>query len=329
METPEDIVDRPGDSGSNGHDTTLNAAQRDVIDVLGASRDERPVFSSDLRARLHDELAESLAPVIGDVDPDEPLFVNKHRLTMVHGCEARHVYEEATDDFDWTIPRARGTVVHKAVELTINWRGTPNPMDLTDEAMAKIAGDDWSLSVWLRELDEADRAQLRSDVNDQVAAFMECFPPLKRQWRPVTESKSRVELLGSRAVLSGKVDLTLGHATGQRAGKVVIDLKTGKPRPEHRDDLRFYALLETLKIGTPPRLTASYYLDQGRFIEEPVTEDVLDAAIGRTVAGITRIRELQAPTAAPVKRPSTSCSWCPLLEDCHEGRALLQGDDDW
>jgi len=329
METPEDIVDRPGDSAPNGHDTTLNAAQRDVIDVLGASRDERPVFSFDLRARLHDELAESLAPVIGDVDPDEPLFVNKHRLTMVHGCEARHVYEEATDDFDWTIPRARGTVVHKAVELTINWRGNPNPMDLTDEAMAKIAGDDWSLSVWLRELDEADRAQLRSDVNDQVAAFMECFPPLKRQWRPVTESKSRVELLGSRAVLSGKVDLTLGHATGQRAGKVVIDLKTGKPRPEHRDDLRFYALLETLKIGTPPRLTASYYLDQGRFIEEPVTEDVLDAAIGRTVAGITRIRELQAPTATPVKRPSTSCSWCPLLEDCHEGKALLQGDDDW
>ena len=54
----------------------------------------------------------------------------------------------------------------------------------------------------------------------------------------------RAELCGGRVVLSGKADLTLGQPEGTGAGKVIIDLKTGGFAPVHREDLRFYALLE-------------------------------------------------------------------------------------
>jgi len=305
----------------------LNAAQRDVIALLGARPDERPVFPDGLRGRIADDLSEAVAPIAGGVDPDDPIFVNKRRLAQVHGCQALYTYEQSTPGFDWSIPVAIGTVAHKAIELSIHWRGSPYPIDLTDEAVGRLSADDRGLGLFLREMPDGDRAQLRSDVNDRVASFMECFPPLKSRWRPVTESRVRAELLGGRVIAAGKVDLTLGNPQGQVAGKVIIDLKTGRRRSEHRDDLRFYALLETLKVGTPPRMAASYYLDEGRFVEEVITEAVLDAAITRFVHGLDLIMELTDPEMVPIKRPSPACRWCPLLEDCHDGASFLNDDE--
>ena len=60
-------------------------------------------------------------------------------------------------------------------------------------------------------------------------------------------------------MLSGKYDLTLGTSEpvgeageGMRAGKVIVDLKTGLRNLTDREDLRFYALIETLLVGVPP-----------------------------------------------------------------------------
>lgn len=305
----------------------LTAAQREVIAELGATPRERPEFSDDLRAQLRDELVEGVAPFAESYSSEKPLFLNKHNLTMVHGCEARFVHDATTDEFDWSVPIAVGSVTHKAIELSVHWRGDNTPLALVDEAMARLAGDDYSLGDFVRHLDESDRAQLRSDANDRVASFLECWPPLKKAWRPVTESRVRAEFLGNRIVASGRVDLTLGWPQGQRAGKVIIDLKTGRNRASHRDDLRFYALLETLKVGTPPRMGATYYLDQGTFVREEITEDVLDAAIGRFVAGVELMVELLVDDREPARRPNPGCNWCPLRDDCEPGRAYLLMDD--
>ena len=115
--------------------------------------------------------------------------------------------------------------------------------------------------------------------------------------------------------------------TGSTAGKVIIDLKTGAFSPSHLDDLRFYALVETLRLGTPPRLLASYYLDSGRAHPEAVTEGLLHAAVERTIDGARILHQLEVGTKEPVTRPSRSCRWCPALAGCGAGRAHL-GDDD-
>jgi len=132
-----------------------------------------------------------------------------------------------------------------------------------------------------------------------------------------------VELADGRVRLRGKVDLTLGTPKGTQAGKVVIDLKTGVPQPAHRDDLRFYALLDAIRIGVPPRLVASFYLDLGEARTEPVTEAILEATVARTVDGARRAAALRAGTAAPVHRPGWSCRWCIVRRDCEPGRAWL------
>jgi hypothetical protein len=304
---------------------SLNPAQQEVIDLLGAAPEERPVFAPSLRDVLLAELEDGLADLGPEIGPDDPLFISKRALSNVHGCELRHMVERGTD-FAWNATIAKGSVAHKAIELSVHWRGEPDPLDMVDEALARLTEGGDSLATWLQACPEGERAELRAMANERVVTFFECFPPLKARWVPVTEGRQRATLLGGRIVLSGRTDLSLGRADGSTAGKVIIDLKTGGFSPSHLDDLRFYALVETLRLGTPPRLLASYYLDSGRAHPEAVTEGLLHAAVARTVDGARILHQLEVGTREPLARPGRTCRWCPALAGCAAGRAHL-GDD--
>ena len=310
----------------------LNAAQQQVLHRLSRPAAERPSFEADLAARLRGDLESALADVAGAVDPVAPLFVGKRELAGVFGCEAsfRHDEEQL---FAWNPPMATGAVAHKAIELGINWHAPAAPADLVDAALDSLTRGDSGLADWLHRCAEVERADLRSLAVSRVAAFWEGWPPLLPRWRPTTESRCRVELCDGRIQLNGKYDLTLGTPDGQRAGKVIIDLKTGRRHSHmHREDLRFYALLETLKLGTPPRTLATYYLESAALDVEEVDEALLEVAVRRTVDGIRRYAELHGhlgPPAEPLKRPGPPCRWCALRDDCAEGQEYLsQADDD-
>jgi len=304
----------------------LNAAQQQVVDLLGSTGGDRPQFDAGLRHELRAELEHQLEPVVDRLPTGEQLFVNKHKLSQVHGCEARYLAEE-DGTFSWSVPLARGSIAHKAIELGVSWRGEVVPADLIDETMARLSQGNDGLGDWLRTCGEGDRAELRSQAVERVTSFFECFPPLKARWRPVLEGKVRVELFDARIVLSGKTDLALGAANGTTAGKVLIDFKTGGFAPAHIDDLRFYALLETLKIGTPPRLLASYYLESGQPHPERVTEALLETAVARTADGVAKMVELLYDARPATKRTGPSCRWCPILDGCDVGQAFVSGDD--
>ena len=305
----------------------LNPAQQEVVDLLGSNADERPTYDPGLRLELRAELEAGLAPLRDALPPGESLFVSKYPLAQVHGCEAKYVAGRG-EPFAWTVPSARGSVSHKAVELSIHWDGTPYPLDLVDEAMARLAHGSGSLADFLQTCSDVERAELRAEANERVTKFLECFPPLKRAWRPVTESAIKVELFDQRIVLQGRVDLTLGHARGTTANKVLIDLKSGGFSPVHVEDLRFYALLEAIRIGTPPRMLATYYLDSGLPHPEAVTVEVLVSAVRRTIDGAARMVELLYHDHPAAKRPGPSCLWCPLRATCAEGQGWIEQRDD-
>jgi hypothetical protein len=308
----------------------LTPAQQRTLTDLGAAGADRPVFDPDLAPRLRADLEAGLVGVLDNLGADEDLTLSKHLLGRVHGCEVRLLAEDAADEpFTVTVPIARGSIAHKAVELGIHWKGEPLPLDLVDEAMASLAGSDHWLTDFLQTCSEAERAELRSTAGDRVAKFFESFPPLDAKWRPVTESSLWVDLAGGRVRLRGKVDMTLGTARGMRAGKVIIDLKTGAPNPVHRDDLRFYALLDTIRLGVPPRLVASFYLDLAEARTEAVTEGVLDATVARTVDAAQQLTALRAGTVAPVYRPSYGCRWCVALATCDTGKRWLVDETDF
>ena len=252
------------------------------------------------------------------------LFMSKHRVTSVLGCEVQHLLP---DDFTWSPAVAGGQVAHRAIQLGINWRGDPVPADLVDEAISRLCDEDSSLGDWIEQLPDGDLADLTGFAVDKVIKFQECFPPLDRRAAPTTESSVRWPVEGP-IVLSGKVDLLIGRPAGAESRKVIIDLKTGWVAPKHREDLRFYALVETLRTGVPPRKLASFYLDAGEPIVEDVNERLLLTASRRTLDAIHAEIELQVEGREPVKRPGTPCRWCPLATECDEGQAYLSGAGD-
>jgi hypothetical protein len=301
----------------------LTPAQQEVLALLREG--DRPEVDPELRHELRQRLERELAPVAGGLTA--PVFVSKAALARVLACETRHV-AEAAQPFEWSIASARGTVAHKAVQLSVARQDRPAPLRLVDDALERLADDPQArIADWLLGLSDAERADLRSDVNDVVAGFLELWPPLQHAWRPQAESRRRAELAGSMVILSGTVDLTLGAPNGLQAGRVVIDLKTGARHAGHTDDLRFYALLDTLRVGVPPFRLVSYYLDSGQLQAEDVTEDVLEVALRRTVAATTRIVELQLGMRSPSLTPNVSCRWCLLKDEC-EGAQAWEGEEE-
>lgn len=296
---------------------TLTPAQERTLALLKRTPEESLVFDEGFVAELQHEYAEALAQFETRLDGKATLFINKGKLAKVHGCEGMFT---APDDFQWTPAKAKGQVAHKAIQQMVTWKGEPTPRELVDDAIARLADNDNDYGRWLAGLSPGDEAELRGHAVEHVTKFVEVFPRLQPQWHPVAEASTRWPIDGP-IVLNSKVDLVVGKPEGRISRKVIIDLKTGWVSPQHRDDLRFYALMETLARDVPPRKLVTLYLDSAQPIVEDVTEGLLVAALRRTLDGVHAIIELTIEGRTPVLRPGTHCRWCPLRDECPESMA--------
>ncbi len=300
----------------------LTPAQQATLALLRRGG-EPLVFSETFIADLRDEANEAFAHFADRLN-GTTMFVTKHTLAGVFDCEAHFL---APDDFSWTPARAKGQVAHRAIQLLINWRGEPVPSELVDDAVARLINEERGLGQWLDTLHVADQADLRAQSGDLVTKFMECFPPLDARSRPVTESSTQWPVDGP-ILLRGRSDLTIGKPVGRESRKLIVDLKSGRVLQRHREDLRFYGLVETLSRQVPPRMLASFYLDAAEAIVEDVTEGVLRSALRRTLDGINALIEMQVERRPPTTRAGASCRWCPLSVSCEAGRAYLDIEAD-
>jgi hypothetical protein len=304
-------------------------AREALLDLGGA----RPSFPADLAIGLRDRLEDGLADVAADLGRGE-IAVNKARLAEVMACERYAVAREDAGFAGWSPRMAQGTIAHRALELSVFLGGEPTPIDLVDAAIERFVdsaastNDVTGLGTWLRDANAIEVAELRAEAHEQVARFVESFPPLQRSWVPRAEARVRVDLCDDRVVLRGKVDLSLGAPKGTTARVLIVDFKTGPARAHHVDDLRFYALLEAIRSGVPPWRVATYYLDSATFRVEDVTEDLLQQACDRVVDGVTRIVELHLRRRPANAVPNPACRWCPARDDCDGARQWADSHDD-
>jgi hypothetical protein len=311
----------------------LSPVQQRVVDDLMARGQPRPSFAPEVSIQLRDALEAGLAPVAERLGVGE-LYVRKRDLVQAHSCEAHHAAERQQGFPGWSASTARGTVAHKAIELAVFIREELPPLELVDAAMQRYEDDlddVWGPGEWLRGATATARAELRSEANERVVRFFESFPPLSPRWIPRLEAPVRVELCDGRIVVQAKADLVLGRAQGMEARVLIVDFKTGGSYPTHVDDLRFYALLETIRSGVPPFRVASYYLDSATFHSEDVDLDVLDVAVARTVAGVTKVAELHLLDREPTITPGPTCGYCSLRSGCEGARQweVTRGERGW
>jgi hypothetical protein len=297
----------------------LSDIQQRVADELLAIGQERPVadlsWAPDLLAWINDALKEHL-PRIGT----RQLWISKGMTAGVLGCEARHT--AAKDDFAWTRPIAAGVIVHHAVALAAAGLAA-GPRGLANAALAE-AGEAGmpSFRSWLGELSEWQRAGLVGEAVAGIDAFLTLFPPIQAGWNPVAEFPVRATFGAGRIRVSGRVDLALGlPRTGSdglvRRQRLFVEIKTGRPRQEHRVEHLTYGLLELLRSGVAPFRSATFYTADGTWIADDIELDLLVVAARRLVDATRKLIEL-ADGREPTRRAGWQCAFCPLSETCAE-----------
>lgn len=314
--TAEAATSRAATKVTASRRTVRNPAQQAVVDDLFALSQPRPTFPDGLDLALRDLLEEALDADAQRLDPHD-LHVHKTAIGRVLGCEAHYV-AEGRQPFRWTVANTRGTLAHRAIELAVFSPPGTAPLALIDDVIDRMItdGDDRSPRDFLRSATTVEIGELRGGASQIVTAFEAQFPALEKTWRPRVEASCRVELCGGRIVLRSKVDLALGQAVGNEGRVLIVDIKTGRPYSGHLDDLRFYALLETIRSRIPPFRIASYYLDSGRWQAEDVDQELLELAARRTIDAVHRLTDLHTRDRRPVETPGPACSFCCARETC-------------
>lgn len=313
---------------------TTTPAQERVRDELLAWDADRPLVDPDLALELRAALEEGARAVFerhglatdgGERDRyDDTVWVSKSRLDRLV-CDG--LYRAAlAEPFTYNTTIAIGTLAHRAIELDHAARRAHPPEAIVERAWHEAVtqpGD--ALALFANGLDELDAAALRQEVEQLLAEHRDVWPPLPSQLHVRAEQSVRVELLDGRVVLMGTPDLIVGRVRDERARMLLVDLKTGLRRPEvERQELRFYALLLTLKYGQPPFRWAVHYVAEGAWDAEDFRPELLDTAVRRTLDSIDQAVRLRAPDAEEQLRVGRWCRFCPRRDECPA--YLSQGD---
>jgi hypothetical protein len=301
----------------------LTPVQRRTLEgLIGAG--EHPTFAPDVAQRVRDRIEEA----VRTLDLPEPLWLGKSGLNDHERCPGLFdsVRTGERGPFVFSARTATGRLLHKAVELEVAGREDRDPHSLVAVAADRLEEDEAFRAFW-DGLTGLRRDETLMEAAKTLELFRSTMPPLRpirRELSPSSEWHVRAELLGGALVLSGTLDLVLGsgsQAEPRRSTRLAIDLKTGRAWSEHAEDMRFYALLLTLRFGVPPYRVATLYLDSGEWQAEDVDERVLERAADRVIAA-ARSAAASDSGRPPELRPGPYCTWCPRAHTCPASQAL-------
>jgi hypothetical protein len=247
----------------------------------------RPGVDPGLAGGLREWLEDGVAEVAGALPPEAPpLVVDRRELT------GRSVPEPGTAR-EVTIPLVRGAMVGALFRQLVTTGQTGDPVT---DAMAALRVDDGSADIieFLRRLPAGERAELHREVVAHAANLVSRWPALAPGWYPRTRVRLSIPLAGGRIVLAGVVDLMLGAPPDGRASVCVVDIRSGERRVEHRADLHFLGLLETLRSGAAPFRLATYYSGTGEIDAEDVPDAALLSSVRRTLDSVVHRGRLAA-----------------------------------
>jgi len=297
--------------------TLTDPQQRTLDQLIGTGT--RPTFPADLPQRLRDRIEEA----VRGLELREPLWLGKAKLNDHVLCEGKFqsAISGEAPPFEHSAKSAAGVLLHKAIEVEVGSREALAAHAVAEVAAARLLDREDRFQEYWRPLSAPEQDELLMDVVRRVTLFQASFPPLKdlrRQLSPVCELRVKAELLGGDLTLSGQIDLVLGapdRLEPMRATRLAVDLKTGNAYPEFAEDMRFYALLMTLRFGVPPYRAASLFLESGSWQAEDLTEEALQHAADRVIAAVRTVAAL-ANGREPTLRAGPHCGWCPRASVC-------------
>jgi PD-(D/E)XK nuclease superfamily len=296
----------------------LTDPQRRTLDQL-IGTGPRPSFPADLRQRLVDRVEDA----VRELELAQPVWLGKEKVTDHGRCEGKFQAGLLGEGppFEHNVRSAAGVLQHRAIEVEVGARDELDPHAVAARAAERLVEHEARFAEYWRSLSSVAQDEVLMDVVRRVVLFRGTFPSLRElrsDLAPVTELSAKSELLGGVLTISGRIDLVLGlprRTEPTLATRLAIDLKTGGAYPEYAEDMRFYALLMTLRFGVPPYRVASLFLDSGEWQAEDVSEETLFHAADRVVAAARAAAALMNGRE-PVLTAGVYCGWCPRAEAC-------------
>lgn len=310
--------------------THLSPKQQEMLDEVLAVGAPRPDFEPAVAERLLDRLRLGLAPLLGNMGPDDRLAISAYELRELESCERRWT---ASDWGGWSIDTLRGRVAHRAIERLVmtdefDKHQAFAPLDLVEYALGRLVDDDKPRGAadFINGLLPEEREELVRDATDAATKYQANWPPLSRRWKPRVESSRWFDVFDGedRICLHARYDLALGTPAGTQARCLIVDLKTGGAYPEHFEQVRFYALVETLAAGIPPFRVAIHYLDSGQTRVEDVSEDGLRETAERVLRAVAQMRAIRTEEVEPTTSPSPLCAYCNVYSLCSDGQEFIE-----
>lgn len=256
-------------------------AGSDILEVIRGHADHRPVVDRGLAGGLREWLEDGLHGVA--LDRSDPLVITKQSMREGPGRPDRQSV---------TFAIALGALVDALFRQLVTIGRIGDPMG---DALAALEVDARRGDVvdFVAGLDEPEGARLQDEVETQAAIMISRWPGLSPAWMPRTQERVVIPLVGGRVVLVGVIDLVIGSPSSGRASVGLVEVKSGRPRSQDRADLRYYALLETLRSGAPPFRITTFYTRTGQALAEDVDDQILAASVERVLAASNRTTEVK------------------------------------
>jgi hypothetical protein len=263
-----------------GYANNLPTPRVDVLASLRGDASRRPLVDPGLSGGLRDWLEDGLCSL--SIPASTPLVLNKQTLRdVLAGRESIGVRAI-------TRSMALGALMDALFRQLVTIGRVEEPMK---DGIGALRIDPRRSEVvdFIEGLTGPDRADFEEEVETQSAVLLGRWPRLSPAWLPRTQERIAIPLAGGEVVLVGVIDLVVGAPSAGRASVGLIEVKSGRARVEDRDDLRFYALLETLRSGAPPFRAATFYTRTGDVDAEEVDDETLISSVRRILAAVGRM----------------------------------------
>jgi hypothetical protein len=184
-----------------------------------------------------------------------------------------------------------------------------------------------------REFTTACREEIGISMNPKLAALSLKPSELETVIDEVGALYRRFRTLGSEGFAGAEVALEAEPADGVTlrgtvdavfddgdAGMRLVDWKTGSvgdPGPQ----LGFYALLWSFERGEIPGRVEAVSVGTGERVEEVPSREELSRIATRVARAVDALRGAWQASAPLPTTAGPWCRWCPLLDECDDGRA--------
>ena len=256
----------------------------DVLASIRGTSSHRPRGDPGLSGGLRDWLEDGLCSLTAGLVT--PLVVSKQTLrdTLSDRVDPRNTKATITDSM------ALGAVMDALFRQLVTTGHIADPVKDGIDAL-RVDPRRSEVVDFVHGLAGQQLVDFQNELNAQARILLTRWPRLSPAWLPRTQERIAVPLAGGDVVLVGVVDLIVGAPSSGRASVGLIELKSGRARVEDREDLRFYALLETLRGGAAPFRLATFYSRTGEVDAEDVADELLTSSVHRVLTAIGRMVE--------------------------------------